>query len=94
MNYQNAEAAGLLNKEARNEATLLLQNMQRLLLKIDIRNPFQPDLVLPDIVFKPLRTNQHYINLIKAITFLHQSQRKKQKNSQTGSVYIETTLDK
>ena len=93
MSYQNAEAAGLIDKEARNEASLLLQNMQRLLEKVNIRNPFQPELMLPDIVFKPLRTNQHYISLIKAVTFLHQFQRDRQLDKQTGSVYIETTLD-
>ena len=93
MNYQNQEAAGLINYEARNEASLLLQNMQRQLLRIEIKNPFQPDLILPDIVFKPLRTNQHYINLIKAVTFLHQSQRDKQLDKNTGRKFIETTLD-
>ncbi|MFK8046117.1 MAG: type IV secretion system DNA-binding domain-containing protein [Crocinitomicaceae bacterium] len=93
MQYQNAEAAGLIDKEARNEAAVLLQNMQRLLEKVNIINPFQPELMLPDIVFKPLRTNQHYISLIKAITFLHQYQRKTQKDKATGKSYIETTLD-
>ena len=91
MHYQNAEAAGLVNQQQREDAQLLLQNMQRLLEKIEIRNPFQPELMLPDVVFKPLRTNQHYINLIKAVTFLYQAQREIQEDK--NARYIETTLD-
>jgi len=91
MEYQNAEAAGLLNKSKKDEAQLLLQNLQRLLEKIRIVNPFQPELMLPDVVFKPLRTNQHYINLIKAVTFLHQAQREIQQDK--NGRFIETTLN-
>jgi DNA primase len=92
MDYQNAIAAGLIDREKLKQQQTLLQNLQRILTPIPIKNPFQPDLKLPDSVFKPLRTNQHYIQLIKAVTFLHQNQRKKQKDT-NGKYYIETTLD-
>ena len=67
--------------------------MQRLL-KTDLQviNPFQPKLKLPDYVFKKLRTNTHYITLIKAITYLHQYQRRVASDNK-GNKYIETTLE-
>jgi len=91
MNYQNSLAAGIVKLELIRDKQFLLQNMQRLLLPIKIINPFQPELELPQSVFKPLRTNQHYIQLIKAVTFLHQHQRKQEKNEK-GQNYITTTL--
>ncbi len=91
MDYQNKLAAGIINLDDVKEKKTLLQNMQRLLEPITIKNPFQPELQLPDQVFKPLRTNQHYIQLIKAVTFLHQHQRVKE-TDEKGRSYITTTL--
>lgn len=93
MHYQNQIAAGLVNKKTTTEAQTVLKNMQRLLdRKIEIRNPFQPELMLPEVVFKPLRTNIHYITLIKAITYLHQFQLNVQTDA-NGTHYVETKLD-
>lgn len=91
MMYQNQIAAGLVDKKKQEQAVDLLANAQRLLEPLEVRNPFQPELMLPQVVFKPLRTNQHYIALIKSITFLHQFQLEIQKDRQ--GKYIETTLD-
>lgn len=91
MDYQNKLAAGIVNMDEVNTTKKLLQNMQRLLEPITIKNPFQPELQLPERVFKPLRTNQHYIQLIKAVTFLNQHQRVKEKD-QKGRSYITTTI--
>ncbi len=91
MNYQNKLAAGIINLSEVEEIKHFMQNLQRLLDPITIKNPFQPDLELPDSVFKPLRTNQHYIQLIKAVTFLHQHQRPVEKD-ENGKRYITTTL--
>lgn len=91
MNYQNEIAAGLIDKTKIEDVQELLKNAQRLLEPIEIRNPFQPELMLPPVVFKPLRTNQHYISLIKSITFLHQFQLEIQQDKRGR--YIETTLD-
>lgn len=91
MQRQNRVAAGLVNQEVVKTKKNLLQNMQRLLDPINIQNPFQPDLELPESVFKPLRTNQHYIALIKAVTFLHQHQRPIEKD-ENGVPFITTTL--
>jgi DNA primase len=92
MNYQNKIAAGLVDKENTLRVQNLLKNAQRMLDPIEVRNPFQPDLVLPSVIFKPLRTNTHYINLIKSITFLHQHQLKVQKD-ENGMKYVETKLE-
>jgi DNA primase len=43
-------------------------------------------------VFKPLRTNAHYLKFIEVITFYHQHQRVI-KTSQSGTKYIETTIE-
>lgn len=91
MEYQNQIAAGLIDQIKIEEVQQLLCNAQRLLEPLEIRNPFQPELMLPPVVFKPLRTNQHYISLIKAITFLHQFQLEIQQDKRGR--YIETKLD-
>lgn len=91
MQYQNEMAAGLIDQTKIEEVQQLLKNSQRLLEPLEVRNPFQPELMLPPVVFKPLRTNGHYIALIKAITYLHQFQLEI-KQDKRGR-YIETTLD-
>ncbi len=91
MMYQNKNAAGLVDKKQIEEVQQLIKNAQRLLEPIEIRNPFQPELMLPSVVFKPLRTNQHYIALIKAVTYLYQFQLDIQQDEKGR--YIETKLD-
>jgi DNA primase len=91
MMYQNQIAAGLIDQVKQEEVAELLRNAQRLLEPLEIRNPFQPELMLPQVVFKPLRTNQHYIALIKSITYLHQFQLEIQQDKRGR--YIETKLD-
>jgi DNA primase len=92
MNYQNKIAAGLVDFRKIETIQNLLKNAQRMLVPIEVRNPFQPELILPNVIFKPLRTNTHYINLIKSITFLHQHQLKIQKD-ENGTKFIETKLE-
>jgi DNA primase catalytic core len=93
IDYQNRAAAGLIDQAGQDAVINKIHNMQRMLNK-DIRviNPFQPQLKLPEYVFRKLRTNTHYITLIKSITFLFQHQREKKKDS-NGNLYIETTLE-
>jgi DNA primase catalytic core len=94
LNFQNKLAAGLVDDTGIEKAVHKIQNLQRILSKkIKVVNPFQPELKLPEYVFKKLRTNTHYITLIKSITFLHQYQRKHQKNQTTGETFIQTTLE-
>jgi len=48
---------------------------------------------LPQSVFKPRRTNNHYLQFIEAVTFYHQWQRHRQYDKQTGEEYIEVTVE-
>lgn len=93
MNYQRTASAGKLNEGEQLEAAELLQNVQRVLKPIKVINPFAEYLELPRSVFKPRRTNAHYLQFIEAITFYKQCQRKKKYDGQTGEEFIETTIE-
>lgn len=91
MQYQRLGFAGKIDVDAEDKAAKLLRNVQRLLNPIKVVNPFAEHLILPKTVFKPRRTNMHYLQLIEVITFYHQMQREKEYDEQTGEEYIETT---
>jgi predicted transcriptional regulator len=93
MDFQRALSAGKINKEEQIKTRLCLKNCQRLLQPITVINPYAEYLKLPKEVFKPRRTNAHYIAFIEAITFYHQYQREQKTNETTGEIYIETTLE-
>ena len=93
MSYQRKKSAGTINNEEEKSIKQLLQNSQRLLQPVVVRNPFAEQLRLPDEVFKPRRTNAHYLQFIEAVTFYHQYQREKQTDKATGETYINTTLE-
>ena len=92
MNRQRYVSAGEIN-QAQELATIeFLQDLQQMLRPIKVINPFATKLNIPQTVFKPLRTNAHYLQFIEAITFIHQWQREIKKDNQ-GTEYIETTLE-
>ena len=93
MCYQRKKSAGTVNSEEEKNIKTLLQNTQRLLQPIQIRNPFAEQLQIPTEVFKPRRTNAHYLQFIEAVTFYHQYQREKHIDKQSGETYINTTLE-
>lgn len=70
MAYQRRTASGKVNYQDEIDAQNLLQNVQRLLQPVRVINTFAEHLVLPKSVFKPRRTNAHYLQFIEAITFL------------------------
>jgi hypothetical protein len=76
MAYQCNKSAHLIDVDKEQETKHLLQNAQRLLRNIAVKNPYAPYLKLPDAVFKPRRTNAHYLQFIEAITFYKQYQRR------------------
>jgi len=92
MDYQRKQKAGMINETQQQEARQLLQNTQRLLENIKVINPYALDLRIPDLVFKKLRTNMHYLRLIEIITLYHQYQRVI-KTDPAGQRYIETDLN-
>lgn len=93
MNYQRAVSAGQLNEDEQHASRELLKNVQRVLKPIKVINPYAMNLELPKSVFKPRRTNSHYLQFIEAITFYKQYRREQKANEDTGEMYIETTLE-
>jgi len=93
MAYQRQLSAGEINTYEQKEIQEFLQNTQRVLKPITIRNPFANKLNLPQSVFKPRRTNNHYLQFIEAITFYYQYQRESKFDSQTGEEFIEVTIE-
>jgi hypothetical protein len=77
LDYQRKLASGTINVAKQNEARKLLQATQRLLEPVEIQNPFAESLQLPSQVFTQRRANQLYLDLINAITFYHQHQRRR-----------------
>ncbi|OEJ99445.1 hypothetical protein A8C32_09470 [Flavivirga aquatica] len=93
MQYQRFLSAGKLNEQEQIEAKEILQNVQRILKPIKVINPYAEYLELPQSVFKPRRTNSHYLQFIEAITFYKQYQRERKYDEQTGEEYIETEIE-
>ena len=93
MCYQRKKSAGTVNTTEEKQIKELLQNTQRLLQPIQVRNPFAELLQIPTEVFKPRRTNAHYLQFIEAVTFYQQYQREKHTDKQTGETFINTTLE-
>ena len=93
MQYQRAMSGGQINHYEETQVQEFLQNAQRLLKPIKIINPYAKYLNLPTSVFKPRRTNNHYLQFIEAITFYYQYQREQKADEKTGEMYIETTLE-
>jgi len=93
MNYQRALSAGKTNQEEERKIRENFKNMQRLLQPITVINPYAEQLKIPGEVFKPRRTNAHYLAFIEAVTFYHQYQREIRTDHQTGEQYIETTIE-
>jgi DNA primase len=92
MQYQRLLSAGKINKAEEESTKDLMQDLQLMFRKLNVVNPFADKLIIPESVFKPLRTNAHYLQFIEAITFIHQYQRPIQKDNQ-GNPFIETTLE-
>ena len=65
---------------------------QRLLQPVAVVNPFEPLLSYGDDRLAFRRDHPKYLNLVLAVTFLHQMQRPRKHDAELGD-YIETTLD-
>ena len=93
LNYQRMKESGLVRKDQELEAQRKLQDLILTLKNVTIKNPYAVELTLPDKVFKPRRANMHYLNFIRAVTLMHQWQREKKVDEDTGEEYIEVTLE-
>ncbi len=92
MDYQRRLSAGKIDTGQEQQVKELLRDVQSVLKPVKVRNPFAEQLKLPDYIFKPLRTNSHYLQFIEIVTFYHQYQRPL-KSMADGTKYIETTVE-
>ncbi len=93
MDYQRKLSAGSIDTHREHELKELFRDIQTLIGPVKIRNPYAEHLKLPEHIFKPLRTNSHYLAFIETVTFYHQWQRSVKTDRTTGEQYIETTLE-
>jgi DNA primase len=93
MDYQRSLSAGKINMREEERLKEAFKDMQSVLSPISVRNPFAELLRLPEHVFKPLRTNVHYLAFIETVTFYHQYQREIKTDPASGERFIETTIE-
>lgn len=93
MHYQRLLSAGKINLEEEHQTKTFLKNVQRVLKPVRVINPYAEYLEIPDDIFKPRRTNAHYLGFIEAVTYYHQYQRTEEVNQDTGEIFIQTTLE-
>jgi DNA primase len=84
--------AGLIARAERKDVLKKLRNAQRLLLPVDVLNPYAPGLTFPTGRTRNRRDHEKYLTLIDAIALLHQHQREA-RTLPGGQRYIEVTLD-
>jgi len=91
LDYQTRAAGGEINREAERHIRQQLQNVQRVLMPVQVINPYAKYIHLPEQVFKPRRTMTLLLAFIEAVTFYHQYQRPLKRDAQ-GHPYIESTV--
>ena len=92
LEHQRKDIAGLLDKSKEQQTQTILKAAQLHLEPLEVVIPFGDELRIPDYIFKKLRTNGHYLTLIKAIAFWNQKQREIMQKAD-GTRYIEATLE-
>lgn len=93
MQYQRLVSAGKINEDVALKTVEFVRNVQMMLKPVKVINPYAEFLELPQSVFKPRRTNSHYLQFIEAITFYKQYQRESKYDEQTGEEFIETKIE-
>jgi len=89
---QSHTLEGRKRSKAREAVLAKHHALQRLLEPVAVVNPFEPLLTYGDDRLAFRRDHPKYLNLILAVTFLHQMQRPRKHDAELGD-YIETTLD-
>ena len=92
LEYQGRVAAGLVNMQHYEENIRMLKACQLLIRPMEVIIPFAPELELPPHVFKKMRTKNHYLTLIKAVTLWNQQRRKKTTDKE-GNTFLTATLE-
>jgi DNA primase catalytic core len=93
LEYQGKVAAGMINVKQYEQNIDLLKAAQLQLEPMEVVIPFAPKLELPPHVFKKMRTKNHYLTLIKAITLWNQKQRRKVKDNDGDTVLVSEIED-
>ncbi len=83
---------GLRLRRRRTKMLTLMRNVQRLLIPVDVVNPYADQLTFTAERTRTRRDHEKYLTLIDAITLLHQHQRLKEKDEE-GGLFIRVTLD-
>jgi len=97
--YQGKIESGQADTRKQMEIINLIKACQLLLQPVKVINPYAPELKLPSYVFKKMRTNKHYLTLIKSIAFWNQKQRTTKTDKEgmltgtRGAKYIEVSLE-
>lgn len=76
IDYQNAMAAGRINKREQKKTTSFIQNLIRMLAPREVINPYAEKIKLPQEAHKIRRLNDLFQNFIKMVTLVHQYQRR------------------
>ena len=92
LEYQGKIAAGLVNTKKYEGSINLLKACQLLIEPVEVIIPFAPKLELSPHVFKKMRTKNHYLTLIKAVTLWNQKQRKRTTDKE-GNIFLISTLE-
>ena len=92
LEYQGKLAAGLVNFKKYEENINLLKACQLIIQPMEVIIPFAQKLELPPHVFKKMRTMNHYLTLVKAVTLWNQKQRKTT-TDQEGNHYLISALE-
>uniref|UniRef100_UPI000248F5AD hypothetical protein n=1 Tax=Aquimarina agarivorans TaxID=980584 RepID=UPI000248F5AD len=77
INYQNQVAAGLIDLNQIQKTRVFIQNCTRVLLPLQVVNPFATKIQLPQNIHKLRRLHGMYQHLVAQVTWWHQFQRKK-----------------
>jgi DNA primase len=75
--YQNQKASGQIDEQKERQCTEFIQTMVTLLKSYDVINPYADKVHLPEEAHKIRRLNGLYQAFVKAITLMHQYQRRK-----------------
>ncbi|MBX2916275.1 MAG: toprim domain-containing protein [Cyclobacteriaceae bacterium] len=75
--YQNQKASGQIDEVKERQCTEFIQTMVTLLKSYDVINPYADKVHLPEEAHKIRRLNGLYQAFVKAITLMHQYQRRK-----------------
>jgi len=91
----NQTLEGLLNRRDNRETMRTHQNAQRLLRPLLVANPYADRLTFLNDRTRTRRDHMKYLTLIRAVTLLHQYQRKIETINHQGALvqYIEVTLE-